>query len=149
MPRKRPHANDRRGALSVEMAVVLIIFLLFLFGILEYCRYTYLRQIMQNAAREGARFAAVNSNDLSLVSDTQATVQTRLANSTSSMKNFTFQVYQADSSGNNVGAAASTPLGQRMAVQLDCDFTPILPTFLFMGANLHVTTKAFMTSEAN
>jgi Flp pilus assembly protein TadG len=53
----------RTAAHLVEFAFVCPIFVLFFFGILEYSRYVMTLQIMTNAAREGARFAVVTTND--------------------------------------------------------------------------------------
>ena len=50
----------RRGAVFVEAAFVLVIFLMLLFGIFEYCRYLFVMHVAQNAARDAARYAAVN-----------------------------------------------------------------------------------------
>src|SRR5207245_11008948 len=52
---RRP--RTRRGAALVKTTLVLSIFLLFLFGLLEYARFVMVYQAMQNAAREGARYA--------------------------------------------------------------------------------------------
>ena len=56
-------ARARRGAALVEAAFVLPIFLLFVFGIYEYGRYILVLNITTNAARDGARWAAVHAND--------------------------------------------------------------------------------------
>jgi Flp pilus assembly protein TadG len=60
---KHPTTRRRHAAHLVEFAVIVPIFLLFLFGILEYSRYLMTLQVMTNAAREGARFAVVTTND--------------------------------------------------------------------------------------
>lgn len=54
-----PKANprSRRGASALEFALVLPIFLLALMGILEFGRAVMVKQIITNAAREGARKA--------------------------------------------------------------------------------------------
>jgi Flp pilus assembly protein TadG len=57
--------RKRTAAHLVEFAVVSPIFFLFLFGILEYSRYVMTQQVMVNAAREGARYAVVTTNDAS------------------------------------------------------------------------------------
>src|SRR5215212_6496271 len=49
------------AASTVEFAVVAPIFFLILFGIYEYSRYLFTVQLVNNAAREGARYAVVNS----------------------------------------------------------------------------------------
>ena len=56
----RIRSGRRSGATTVEVSVVLSVFLLFLFGIFEYCRYLMMIQITTNAARDGARYAVVN-----------------------------------------------------------------------------------------
>lgn len=50
----------RRGAAVVESALVLATFLLLLFGVFEYCRFLTVLHVTNNAARDGARYAAVN-----------------------------------------------------------------------------------------
>ena len=55
----------RAGATTVEFALVCSVFFLFLFGVFEYCRYLVLLQGVSNAARDAARFATVNVNNLS------------------------------------------------------------------------------------
>src|SRR5438045_2938233 len=57
--RLRP--TTRPGATLVETAVVISVTLLILFGIFEYCRFVMTKQLMENAAREGARFAVANT----------------------------------------------------------------------------------------
>lgn len=54
-------AGARRGGMTlVETAMILSIFLMFLFGVYEYCRYLFLLQVTTNAAREGCRLAVCN-----------------------------------------------------------------------------------------
>ena len=49
--------TNQRGGTLVEAALVLVVFLTFLFGIMEFGRGYNLYQVATNAAREGARFA--------------------------------------------------------------------------------------------
>jgi hypothetical protein len=49
-----------RGQAMTEFALILFPFLLLLYGIIEFGRYVYTVEIMNNAAREGARFAIVH-----------------------------------------------------------------------------------------
>ncbi len=51
-PRRRKH---RQGALAVEMALTIPVYLLFLFGCYEMARATFLRHAAEAAAYEGAR----------------------------------------------------------------------------------------------
>ena len=145
-----PHRPRRRaGVTLVEFAFVGIIFFMLLFGIIEYSKLIFTQQMMLNAAREGARFAVVNSTDASLVSDTQAYVQTRLVGLNKTVANYTCQVYAADSTGKNIGAPGNAQFGSLMGVQLDCDYSPILPSLLLMKSTIHLTVKSYMYSEAN
>jgi Flp pilus assembly protein TadG len=133
----------------VETAAVVVVFLLFLFGIMEYCRIIFVRQLIENASREGARYAVVNSGDPNLLANTQATVARVMAGMDKKVNNFTTSVYMSDSSGNNTGAAGNAAFGTYIAVEIDCDYNPILPNFLFLGKSLHLVQKAVMYSEAN
>jgi hypothetical protein len=51
-----------RGQALVEFALVFPIFLLILFSIIDFGRYVYYVQILNNAAREGARYAIVHGS---------------------------------------------------------------------------------------
>jgi Flp pilus assembly protein TadG len=77
--------NQRRfrgGAAAVEFAVVAIPFFMLVFGIVEYCRYLFVREMSENACREGARYAAARSSAINpstgavyTVANVQAQVQ--------------------------------------------------------------------------
>lgn len=59
----------RHGATAVEMAFVLSIALLLMFGIIEYSRFVYFLHVAQNAAREAARFAVVRTGNVVVPAD--------------------------------------------------------------------------------
>ncbi len=65
----------RRGAVAVEMALVLPIFCTMVFGIIEFGRGFMVSQLVTNAAREGTRRAIV---DGSTNSDVTSAIQTYL-----------------------------------------------------------------------
>jgi Flp pilus assembly protein TadG len=52
--------SDRRGQALVEFALAAPIFLFLMFAIIDFGRYVYYVQILNNAAREGARYAIVH-----------------------------------------------------------------------------------------
>jgi len=141
--------RPRQGAALVEFAFVAVIFFMLFFGIVEYCRFIFVRQVLVNAAREGARYAVVNTTDTTMIADTTSYVGTLVAGVTGSMKNYTCQVYLADNTGTSIGAATSAGFGQYVAVQVDCDYDTILPSLLRMNKTFHISTKAMMYSEAN
>ena len=54
------YRKKRRGAAAVEFAVVAPIFLLLVFGMIEYGRMVMVQQVLTNASREGARCAVLD-----------------------------------------------------------------------------------------
>jgi Flp pilus assembly protein TadG len=68
--------DSRSGSAAVELAVVLPVLVTLLVGIWEVGRMVQVKQIMSNAAREGARCAAVGSHT---PADVDATVKAYLA----------------------------------------------------------------------
>lgn len=65
MARRRTLVNTRlrRGQALVEFAMVAPLFFLLLLSIVEFGRATYYVEIVNNAAREGARYAIVHGNE--------------------------------------------------------------------------------------
>jgi len=47
-----------RGAVAVEFAILLPVFLLLVFGIMDFGHAFYMKQMVSNASREGARYGA-------------------------------------------------------------------------------------------
>jgi len=57
--RKPVRRATERGVTIVESAIILIMFFMLLFGVIEAGRFLNQRQVLTNAAREGARFAVL------------------------------------------------------------------------------------------
>jgi Flp pilus assembly protein TadG len=146
---QKPRPGSRPGAYLVELALVVTIFVMVLFGILEYSRLVYVRQVVMNASREGARYAVANVTDTTVVSDTTAFVKTKMCGLDSQTSYYNCQVYLSDSSGTNIGAAGTATFGQYIAVQIDYDYTPNLPTLLRLSSTIRITARDLMLSEAN
>lgn len=148
------HAPRRRAALAVETAFVLLAgFFLFIFGIFEYARFLMLRNLMDNAAREGARLAVVNTNTMA-TSNIQDQVDARLGGMGNQIQSYNkysnITVFHADNSGNNIGTDwNNAKFGEGVGVTISGNFLPILPTFLFMNSTIPVSSTAVMNSEAN
>src|SRR5436190_21368261 len=149
MIRSQRKPENRRGAALVEFALVVTIFFLFFFGILEYCRLVYVRQVVMNASREGARYAVVNALDSTIVTDTQAVVRTKMCGLDAQATYYNCQVYLSDANGNNIGSAGNATFGQYVAVQVDYDHKPMLPSFLKMNSTIRITARDLMYSESN
>jgi hypothetical protein len=148
MMQQREVGQTRRGATTVEFAVVASLFFLFLFGILEYGRFVFIRHLMDNAAREGARLAVVSTADPSLLTEIQARVDHTMAGFTT-LPNYSRTAYRTDSSGNNLGPPQDAVFGEWICVEVEADFNPVLPQFIFMGNIPHMRSRAYMHSEAN
>jgi Flp pilus assembly protein TadG len=144
----------RLASALVETAAVAGVFMLVLLGITEYCRFLFFLQLSENACREGCRFAVVNTTtdtDNDFTQDVIDQVNTYMNNLGAKMRNFTVTVSQADTSGKIITGAApqNTPFGGYIVVQIDYDYDTIAPSIMFLNKTVHVTTKAYMCSEAN
>jgi Flp pilus assembly protein TadG len=159
-------SERRRGMTVVEMALVLSIALLFLFGILEYGRYLMLLHTTNNAAREGARYAVVHTGDGTTLSQVVGVVNAKMAGVNAQIQGYNVNVFTADPSGiynSSTGTAIYPPnlyplagsswnsatYGSPIVVQITGTYQPILPSFLFLNSSLPVNVTAMMNSEAN
>jgi len=126
----RSFRKKRRGAAAVEFAVVAPVFLLLVFGMIEYGRMVMVQQVITNASREGARVAVLDGSE-------NADVQTI--------------VNQYLSSGSITGATITvTPtnpeeanFGEPVTVTVDIPFSQVswLPSPMYLGGTtLSATT---------
>ena len=147
--------NRRPAASLIEFTFVVPIVLLLLMGILEYGRFLFTLQLVNNAAREGARYAAVN-----ITTDTTAGVQTYVDNylagqgasqyvGYSPSTNIT--VYTADPiTGLNTGTSwQSATWGNGIGVTITGTYQPIIPGFLKLSSSMTLTGTCIVTVEAN
>jgi len=151
----RRQSRQRRATTLVEVAFVALICFTLMFAIFEYGRYVFTRQVMENAARTGARVAVVeptsylSSTDAN--SDVGAAITTAMANI--GVQNMNWTIYGCDSSGNNNGDWTTTQFGNDLAVQIDADLPLMFPLFNFIkpssSNSIHISVKVMMRSEAN
>ena len=151
--RFRSHSR-RPAATMVEMAVVITIALMFFFGIFEYGRFVMTRQLMENAAREGARYAAVHTND-GTTAAIQNYVDLKLSMGTKQLvgynKTTSIVVFASDATGNAISGKTwnDSAFGEAIGVKITGTYKPSLPTLLFMQTTFTITSKSIMVSEAN
>jgi len=163
----------RCAAVTVEFAVCVPIVLTFMFAIYEYGRFLMIRQLLDNAAREGARMAAADPgftfNSSTLAStphtlttlDIQNTVFNYLAGqplnngSGQPLSTSDISVYRADpvtglpmtdSKGSDWTTAA---FGESIAVKITVLYNSMLPGFPFLVNPDPVDFICIMRSEAN
>ena len=77
--RKKKTEARQKGVAAVELAILLPLFGILLLGILEVGGMARDHQVVENAAREGARFSALAPNKIT-GSPTPSTVETRIKN---------------------------------------------------------------------
>jgi Flp pilus assembly protein TadG len=144
---QQTRARKRRGGTVVETAIALNLFLLLLLGVVEFGRLLMTRHLVNNAARAAARQASSGTADKSLVSIKQTALDLLTVQQFSATP--AVLVYKADANGNNIGLWDDAAFGQGIAVQVDVDYRPLLPTFGIVPSTVHLRSKAIMRSEGD
>jgi Flp pilus assembly protein TadG len=135
----------RRGAHAVEAALVMNVFLLFIFAIMEFGHFVMTKQLMDIAAHDGARLAATGVNTLS-TAQIQAQVTTELVNQ--GPANMSIQVFQANpTTGANVGPWTSASLGKPIAVQITGQYKPMVALAHLLPLPINISSTAIVYSE--
>jgi Flp pilus assembly protein TadG len=127
----RSARKRRRGAAAVEFAIVLPVFVILVFGMIEYGRMVMVQQVITNASREGARRAVLDGATASAV---QTAVASYLTNASVNGAN------QAVVSPANLATAAS---GDPITVTVSVPFSAVswLPSPMYLGGKtLSATT---------
>jgi Flp pilus assembly protein TadG len=57
--KKKNLLKNQKGATAVEFAIILLLFISLIFAIIEFGLYLFNKQVITNAAREGARYGIV------------------------------------------------------------------------------------------
>jgi Flp pilus assembly protein TadG len=89
---RKHRARRRRGAVAAEAAIVLIPVVSLIFGVFEYSRLLMDWNLLNNAAREGCRYAVVNNMDTTISTDVQTTVTKFMSGQSAAFTNFTVTV---------------------------------------------------------
>jgi len=127
-PRNR--RERQRGAALVEGALTFTTFLMLLFGIMDFGRLIWARNMLGNAAREGARFAIVRGS-----TSGRAATQSNIASVVQSSA-----VGLSSAVSTNVTWTPGNAPGNAVTVRAQYTFTPILP-FIPYSVNLQSTSK--------
>jgi Flp pilus assembly protein TadG len=130
----------RRAATAVETALILLPLMVVSCGIFEYGRFLMHYNLLNNAAREGCRYALVNNTDPAINADVQAVVSQYMAGQSSDFANFTVTV-----TGTHQGVA--TPVNNLVAG--DMITVTVSGQYQFMGVVpvAHVPTAVTLTSS--
>jgi Flp pilus assembly protein TadG len=142
----QPRTAARRGATTVEVAVVLSAFLLLMFAIFEYGRYVMVHNVVVNASREGCRYAVVHAQDATVVNDVRTRVRARMGGVDSQLPDLAINVFPT----NNPTAALNTTVpDEPITVQVSGTFTSIFANLPFLHRTLTVRSSTIMTCEGN
>lgn len=151
----------RPGTVMVETAVIMIPFMLFVFGLIEWGWFMMQQHLTINAAREGARMAVVNNNpdpgsNAKTEDDIKAWINSKLADA---VQGVTIEIYACDVNGNRVNVSSDPQFdpnvehyknagyGEYLAVEINATHEPMLP--LVLGKGLPIHAKAVMRSEGD
>jgi Flp pilus assembly protein TadG len=145
----------RPASAAVEFAFMAPVFFLMLLGIFEYGRFLFTAQLMDNAAREGARYAVVNTTTVS-TNDIKTYVDGYMAGQgANELLNYdpitNITVFKADSStGQNTGLSwQGAAWGDGIGVTVSGTYQPITPGLFFLTGTVSVQASCVMTCEAN
>ena len=128
--------KKRRGAAVVEFAVVLPVFFLLVFGMIEFGRMVMVQQVLTNASREAARIGVLDGT-------TSEEVKTSVVNYLTSAS----IPFDPATPGNSVTVTPSPPssagFGEPVTVTITLPFSQVswLPSPMYLGATtLSATT---------
>jgi Flp pilus assembly protein TadG len=132
--------KNRRGAAVVEFAIVAPVFFLLVFGMIEYGRMVMVQQVLTNAAREGARYAVIQTTN-----DTTA-VTTKVKDYLTSGK------LKASASTVTVTwpASGSSGSSQPVTVKVSIPFGQVswLPSPMFLSSTTKLEASSVMRRES-
>jgi Flp pilus assembly protein TadG len=129
-----------RGQTLVEFAFVAPIFFFMLFAIIDFGRYVYYVQIINNAAREGARYAIVHG-DNSFVptgppSDPTGTAVAAVVRNYAVGVIGSSTILDITSVWGTPPGSPSNHRGQKVTVTVDYEFHPIIPLVPIPGITI-------------
>jgi len=143
---RKLHGGRGRGAVLVETAVIIGLVLMLVFGVFEYARLFMDWNLLNNAAREGCRYALANNTSTTITTTVQSIVTTYMAGETKDFNNFTVTV-----TGTHLGV--STPVnnlepGDPLTVTVSGTyiFMNIVP-FVHMPTSFVITSGVTMLCE--
>ena len=137
--------RKQRGAAAVEFAVVAPVFVLLIFGMIEYGRMVMVQQMLTNASREGARKAVLEG---ATETEVRAVIENYLTPASIPVKSgdITFQV------GDPPAAASldSAEFGDPIHVTVGVNFGSVswLPSPMYLSTGTRMTATSVMRKES-
>jgi Flp pilus assembly protein TadG len=148
------HIFSEKGAVAVEFAVIAVLLLTLIFGAIDFGLLFYNKQVITNAAREGARMGVVQRipAERVTVADVQNEVlrfcQNNLVTGGSSPADAleTPLVYYEDKDGNPVAGPVATERGGIIGVEVRYNYDFFVISYLGLGPKL-LKAEVKMTME--
>jgi Flp pilus assembly protein TadG len=139
-PRRSRMWREERGAAAAEFGLILPVLLLILFGIIEFGRMWNVRQTLTDAAREGARVAAVGNGIINPVTALQDSVVAIVENSA---RNARLDLTALTISHDQVGGGTGNPV----TVNLLYDYDPLFGRWVLPSSVFQIRTFSVMRNE--
>ncbi len=143
---RRLHRGRRWGAVLVETAVIIGLVAMIVFGVFEYARLLMDWNLLNNAAREGCRYALANNTSTTITTSVTSIVNTYMAGETKDFSNWTVTV-----TGTHQGVSTSVNNlipGDTITVTVSgtYKFMNIVP-FIHMPTSFVITSAVTMLCE--
>jgi Flp pilus assembly protein TadG len=143
----KPRTIRRCGAAAVETALVMLPFFVFVFGTLEYGRMLMAWNVLNNAAREGCRYALVNNTSATITTDTTTQVTGRMAG----LNTTAFSSFSVSVSGSHTANGTTTSYtgsGVNNLVAGDLITVTVSGTYQFMNIIPGITLPKLTITSA-
>ncbi len=135
----------QRGAAAVEFAVVAPVFVLLIFGMIEYGRMVMVQQMLTNASREGARRAVLEG---ATETDVRTVVTNYLTPANIPVTNGDITIQIGDPPV--VAALASAEFGDPIHVSVGVNFGSVswLPSPMYLSTGTRMSATSVMRKES-
>jgi Flp pilus assembly protein TadG len=150
----RRKCGKRTGATAVEFAIVSVLVFGVIFGIFEYARLIFMRELAENATRDGARLAIVSTGVVPsdpTAAAVKALVTSRMAGLQNQITGYTVNVYASDATGNPIPGENwyDAAFAQGIGVQITGTYKPVVTGFIGLSTTININFRTVMSSEAN
>jgi Flp pilus assembly pilin Flp len=137
--------RKQRGAAAVEFAVVAPVFVLLIFGMIEYGRMVMVQQMLTNASREGARRAVLEGADETAV---RQVVKDYLTPANIPVTNQDITILIGDPAA--AAALSSADFGEPIHVKVGINFGQVswLPSPMYLSSSTRMEAVSVMRKES-